>query len=175
MYMNFNTAFIPLRLPVYKSATYLFAIAFIAGNIVLPQVAHIIPRGGLIFLPIYFFTLIAAYKFGLTTGLVTAVLSPAVNHLLFGMPPAFVLPIILIKSSLLAFIASYVAAKNKKISPLLLLLVVAGYQITGSLIEWGITKSFNSALQDFTTGLPGMLLQIVGGYFILRKLAKYEL
>lgn len=172
--MNFNTSFIHLKMPVYKSATWLFAIIFIGGNIVLPQLAHIVPRGGFIFLPIYFFTLIGAYKFGVTTGLATAVFSPLLNNLLFGMPPAFVLPIILIKSCLLAFIASYVAAKNKKLSPLLLLIVVAGYQIAGSLIEWGITKNFNSALQDFTIGLPGMLLQVVGGYLVLRKLAKYE-
>lgn len=172
--MNLTTIFTPLKMPVRKSATYLFAIVFIAGNILLPQFTHLVPKGGLIFLPIYFFTLIAAYKFGVNTGLLTAVLSPVVNHLLFGMPPAAVLPIILIKSCLLAFIASYVAAKNKKLSPQLLVLVVAGYQITGSLIEWAITKSFTVALQDFTTGLPGMLLQIIGGYLILRKLAKYE-
>ena len=32
--------------------TYLFALLFIAGNIVLPQLCHMIPQGGLILLPI---------------------------------------------------------------------------------------------------------------------------
>ena len=66
--------------------TYLLSGIFIAGNILLPQLAHLIPQGGLIFLPIYFFTLIAAYKFGLKVGLITAVFSPLINSLLFGMP-----------------------------------------------------------------------------------------
>ena len=59
--------------------TYMFALLFIAGNIVLPQLCHLFPQGGLILLPIYFFTLIAAYKFGFRVGLLTAVLSPLVN------------------------------------------------------------------------------------------------
>lgn len=42
--------------------TYVAVALFVAGNIVLPQLCHLIPQGGLIWLPIYFFTLIAAYK-----------------------------------------------------------------------------------------------------------------
>ena len=53
--------------------SYLFASIFIAGNILLPQLCHLIPNGGMILLPIYFFTLIAAYKYGFFTGLLTAV------------------------------------------------------------------------------------------------------
>ena len=68
--------------------TYIFAALFIVGNIALPQLCHLMPQGGLIFLPIYFFTLIAAYKYGFAVGLTTAVLSPLVNSAIFGMPPA---------------------------------------------------------------------------------------
>ncbi len=172
--MNFDTSFTQLKMPATQMGAWLFAIIFISGNLLFPQFVHLIPRGGLIFLPIYFFTLIAAYKFGMTTGLLTAVCSPMINNLLFGMPPTTVLPIILIKSCLLAIIAAVVAGKNKRVSPQLLLLVVAGYQFIGSLIEWAITKNIQSALQDITTGLPGMILQIAGGYLILKKLARYE-
>jgi hypothetical protein len=154
--------------------TYTFTILFVIGNLLLPQLTHLIPSGGLIFLPVYFFTLIAAYKFGITVGLLTAVLSPVVNNLLFGMPPAFVLPAILIKSCLLAVIAGIVAARSAKISLLHLLAVVLGYQVLGSLAEWAITKKFSNALQDFTIGVPGMLIQIIGGYFLLKKMAAYE-
>ena len=72
--------------------TYLFAAAFIIGNIALPQLCHLIPQGGFRFLPIYFFTLIAAYKYGWRVGLLTALASPILNSLLFGMPAASVLP-----------------------------------------------------------------------------------
>ena len=44
--------------------TYLFALLFVAGNIALPQLCHLVPYGGPTLLPIYFFTLIAAYKYG---------------------------------------------------------------------------------------------------------------
>ena len=83
----------------YREAkTYLAAALFVAGNIVLPQICHLVPQGGLRWLPIYFFTLVGAYKYGWRVGLLTAVLSPAVNSALFGMPAAAMLPVILLKS-----------------------------------------------------------------------------
>lgn len=66
--------------------TYLFAFLFVAGNIALPQLCHLVPMGGPTLLPIYFFTLIAAYKFGFRVGLLTALLSPVINHLLLVCP-----------------------------------------------------------------------------------------
>ena len=77
--------------------TYLFALLFIAGNIALPQLCHLIPYGGPTLLPIYFFTLIAGYKYGFRVGLLTAILSPVINHLLFAMPSEATLPVMLIK------------------------------------------------------------------------------
>ena len=75
-----------------NAKTYLFASLFVVGNLVFPQLAHLVPNGGFILLPIYFFTLIAAYKYGIHVGLLTAILSPVANNLIFGMPPSAVLP-----------------------------------------------------------------------------------
>ena len=86
-----------------------------------------------------------------------------------------VLPIILLKSCLLAMAAAYVAARYKKVSVVHLLVVVLAYQIAGSLAEWAITQSFAKAIQDLTMGIPGMLIQVFGGWFLLKKLADYEL
>lgn len=152
--------------------TYLFALLFIAGNIVLPQLCHLIPQGGLMLLPIYFFTLIAAYKFGFRVGLLTAVLSPLINSALFGMPPAAALPIITIKGMLLAGAAAWMANKSKGASLTALVAVVLGYQLAGGAIEWAMTGSVASALQDWKLGWPGMLLQAVGGWLILNHLFK---
>ena len=112
----------------HEMRTYIFALLFIAGNIVLPQLCHLFPQGGLIMLPIYFFTLIAAYKFGFRVGLLTAILSPLVNSALFGMPPAAALPIIMIKGILLAGAAAWMASKSKGASLLALTGVVLAYQ-----------------------------------------------
>ncbi|MBR5171732.1 MAG: ECF transporter S component [Muribaculaceae bacterium] len=152
--------------------TYMFALLFIAGNIVLPQLCHLYPKGGLILLPIYFFTLIAAYKFGFRVGLLTAVLSPLVNSILFGMPPSAALPIIIIKGVLLAGAAAWMANKSKGASLLALIGVVLAYQLVGGLIEWAMTGSLASALQDWKLGWPGMLLQAVGGWLVLNLLIR---
>src|ERR1035437_2180202 len=122
--MTLTTPFIQQNLSVKELRTWIFTSLFIVGNLLLPQLCHFVPSGGLIFLPIYFFTLIAAYKFGLKVGLLTAVLSPLVNSLLFGMPIVAMLPIILTKSVLLAIVASLVARRSKSVSVILLAFVV---------------------------------------------------
>lgn len=158
-----------LQFSSYKA--YLWSAAFVLGNLLLPQLCHLTPYGGNILLPIYFFTLIAAYKFGWQIGLVTAVLSPVVNSLLFGMPTVSVLPFILIKSVLLASMAALVASKSNRVSILHILLVVLSYQIMGTAIESLILWS-NVGWIDFQMGIPGMLIQVFAGYFLLRTLAK---
>ena len=155
-----------------QAKTYLFATIFVIGNLLLPQLAHLVPQGGLIFLPIYFFTLIAAYKYGIHVGLLTAILSPLANHLLFGMPPAAVLPAIIIKSVILAFAAVMAAKHFGKVSVLGILLAILAYQLIGTGIEWLLVKDFAVAVQDFRMGIPGMLIQLVGGYFVLKALEK---
>ena len=150
-----------------EAKTYIAAALFILGNMVLPQLCHLVPNGGRMLLPIYFFTLVAAYKYGWRAGLLTAVASPVVNSLLFGMPLAAALPAILLKSVLLAVIAGTVAAHFRKASLWMLALVVLGYQIVGTLGEWAIVGNLYAAAQDFRIGVPGMLLQIVGGWAVI--------
>lgn len=159
-------------LPFSSARTYLFALLFVAGNIVLPQLCHLIPSGGPAFLPIYFFTLIAAYKYGLRVGLLTALLSPAVNHLLFGMPALGVLPAILVKSGLLAVAASWAARRARKVSLPVLLGVVLCYQVVGTAVEWALCGDFMLAAQDFRVGIPGMLIQWLGGFALLKAIEK---
>ena len=139
---------------------------FGAGNIGLPQLCHLGPKGGVTWLPIYFCTLVGAYKYGWKAGLLTAVLSPLLNSWWFGMPA----PAILLKSVLLAVGAGLVAARFQKVTLPLLLAVVLFYQLAGTLGEWALSGSLFTALQDFRIGIPGMLLQVVGGYWVIRKI-----
>ena len=119
-------------LPYSEIKTYWTAALFIVGNILLPQLCHLLPQGGTTWLPIYFFTLVGAYKYGWRAGLLVALASPLANSALFGMPAPAVLPAILLKSVLLA----------------------------------------TAAMQDFRTGLPGMALQVLGGYAFIRYLLR---
>ena len=152
--------------------TYLFALLFIAGNIALPQLCHLTPYGGPTLLPIYFFTLVAGYKYGFRVGLLTAILSPVINHLLFAMPSEATLPVILIKSTLLAGASALAARTLKSVSLLSVLGVVLSYQIIGTAFEWAILGNFHAAVQDFRIGIPGMLIQWFGGYALLKAIAK---
>lgn len=157
-------------LPFSNSRTYLTAAVFILGNIVTPQLFHLVPQGGVTWLPIYFFTLIGAYKYGWKVGLITAIASPVINSLLFGMPHSAALPAIMLKSVLLALFAGYTAHRYNKASLTMLAFVVFGYQILGSIGEWAITGSISAAGQDFRIGIPGMLLQVFGGWAIINNI-----
>jgi hypothetical protein len=172
--MGPGTMFSPVHFTFSDLRTYFFAGLFAAGNMIFPQLCHLIPSGGQMFLPIYFFTLIASYKFGSTVGVATALLSPFLNSVFFGMPPAAALTIITIKSVLLAMVASYVAFRTKRLSVLHLIFVVATYQIAGSAVEWIITQNLSAATADLTIGIPGMIIQVMGGWWLLKKLALYE-
>lgn len=142
-----------------ETRTYLAAALFAAGNIVLPQLCHLVQLGGPTMLPIYFFTLVGAYKYGWRTGLLTALASPLVNAALFGMPAVTALP---------AGAAGYAARRFNRVSVALLAAVVLFYQIVGSAGEWALTGSFTAAVQDFRIGIPGMLLQVFGGYLFIK-------
>lgn len=166
--MNCKTSATVYSFGYREVKTYVMAALFVAGNIVLPQLCHLVPQGGFVWLPIYFFTLIAAYKYGLTAGLLTAVLSPVVNSALFGMPAAAVLPVILVKSVLLAIAAAFIASHVGRVALWAVALTVVAYQGIGTLAEWAMCGSFTDAIQDIRLGWPGILVQIFGGYAVMK-------
>ena len=99
--------------------------------------------------------------------------SPAASALLFGMPAAAALPVLLLKSVLLAGAAGYAAARFRRASLGLLAAVVLFYQTVGMLGDWALGGSLHAAAQALRIGLPGMLLQIFGGWafinLVIRK------
>ena len=155
-----------------KIETYWLTVLFVLGNIALPQLCHVVQAGGPTWLPIYFFTLIGAYKYGWRVGLLTALISPLINSLLFGMPTIAMLPTIMLKSTLLALTAGYVATKFHKATLGLLTLVILTYQVIGSLGEWALVGNLHIAMQDFQLGIPGMLLQVFGGWLVINRLIR---
>lgn len=137
--------------------TYLFATLFTAGNIALPQLCHLVPQGGLLFQPIYLFTLIAACRWGWRVALLTALVSPLLNTLWFGMPSVAILPVVLLKSVVLALGVSW-AMMSKVRKPLLVaVLVIIGAQLLGAVAEWALLSSATT----LWFCLPGVVLQIV--------------
>lgn len=160
-------------LSLSNNKTYMLASFFVLGNLIFPQLAHLIPNGGFILLPIYFFTLIAAYKYGFFVGMLTAIFSPLINSVLFGMPPVAVIHVIMFKSIILVFAATLASKRFGIVSFLGVLITVLAYQFFGTAFEWMFTGSLSLALKDFTIGLPGILLQIVGGFYLLKFIKEY--
>ena len=162
-----------LNLSLKKVQAYIFTALFIAGNLALPFLCHSIPNGGKIFLPIFFFTLIASYKFGWRVGLLTAILSPLANHVLFGMPNNAMLVDVISKSLMIVLFASLISMKIKKISLLSIALVVIGYQVLGTLISMASGIPMQNILASLQMTIPGLLIQIIFGYIILVALRGY--
>lgn len=167
-----NTSVKLYSLDLSDIRTYLFAALFVIGNLALPQLCHLVPNGGHILLPIYFFTLVAAYKYGIVAGLLTAVLSPILNYALFGMPAADVLPAILVKSVSLSVAAAFVAARYEKVTVLGTAAAVLFYQFVGSMAELLFFGGVDAALADLRFGIPGMLLQVFGGWAFIKYVVR---
>ena len=102
--------------------------------------------------------------------MLTAIFSPIINSVVFGMPAPAALPMILMKGVLLAAAASWIAGRARKVSVLWLIAVVLMYQVVGCAIEWAVKGSFVAGVQDFRLGVPGMLIQVVGGWAMLKYL-----
>ena len=148
--------------------TYLWAMLFVAANVLLPRVFHLIPQGGVIFSPLSLVILAGAYKFGWKAGLLAALLSPLANHLLTGMPAWGVLQVMTLKLAVLAMVAGLAAQYFKTVSLPLLIGVVLVSKAIGCLGELLLTGGIEATIADFTIGWPGLLLQVFGAWLILK-------
>ena len=151
-----------------EAKTYLWAMVFVACNLVLPQVFHLIPQGGVIFSPLSLVILAGAYKFGWKTGLLAALASPLVNHAITGMPAWEVMPVMTLKLAVLALVAGFAAQRFKTVSLPLLIGVILVSKAIGCLGEVILTGGIAATIADFTIGWPGLLLQVFGAWLILK-------
>jgi len=151
---------------------YLVTAAMVLGNVALPFAFHQVPDGGRMFLPIFFFTLVAGCRFGLTAALITALLSPLANHVLTGMPAAAMLPALLLQSALLGLLAAVFAGRGRRTSLVLLASVVAVHQ-TLILFPVLLASGLQACLASLQVRIPGLLLQVLGGYLALLLLARF--
>ena len=151
-----------------EAKTYLWATVFVACNLILPQVFHLIPQGGVIFSPLSLVILAGAYKFGWKTGLLAALASPLVNHAITGLPAWEVMPVMTLKLAVLALVAGLAAQRFKTVSLPLLIGVILVSKAIGCLGEFILTGGIAATIADFTVGWPGLLLQVFGAWLILK-------
>lgn len=151
-------------LKLTQTDAYLKSALFIAANILLPYLFHLIPGGGIMFLPIYFFTLVAAQRYGYQVALLTAVMTPIVGNLLSGAPAAAMIPDMLFKGASLAICGYFMAHKLENKFLASFAAVVTAWAFVG-LVELPFMGAAY-AFQDFVTGLPGMAMMILGSWLI---------
>lgn len=168
--MNMETKAKLFSLNFSETRTYLWAVLFVACNILLPQLCHLYPQGGIVFAPLSLVILAGAYKLGWKVALLAAVASPLVNHWLTGMPAWGVLQVMMLKLVVLAIVAGLTAQHFKKVSLPLIAAVILVAEALGALGELALTGSVDATVQDFTIGYPGLLLQLVGTYLVCKYL-----
>ncbi len=138
--------------------------------VVLPMAFHAIPNGGSIFLPMHLGVLLCGLICGWPYGGVCGLLGPLVSSLLTGMPPAAVLPSMMVECCAYGAVAGlmmrFVRTKSATadlyislISAMLVGRVSAGF--AKSLIFSPGTAPFLWVTTSLVTGIPGIVLQLV--------------
>ena len=144
---------------------------FIALGVILPQAFHAIPNAGSVFLPMHIPVLVAGFFVGPIYGLITGILTPLLSHLIFGMPPAPILPSMLCELAVYGLMTGLLnkLIKNEK-GLLKNYIVLIGAMLAGR-ITYGIlnTLIFKAGSYSFSawisaaliTAIPGILIQLV--------------
>lgn len=141
---------------------------FVAANLALPHLFHLVPGGGIAFLPIYWFTLVGVMRYGVLTGIYAAVMSPLLGYLIFGAPASVMLPDMLLKGILLCVAAALTVRLWGIRIHSAVLAVVAAWAVAG-LVEWPFTGAAY-AFQNFVTGIPGLVLMSIVAPLIAKRL-----
>ncbi|MBD5083126.1 MAG: ECF transporter S component [Clostridiales bacterium] len=143
----------------------------IALCVVLPQAFHAIPNAGSIYCPMHIPVLLCGLLCGWQYGAVCGIAGPLISSLFTGMPPAAMLPQMMIECFVYGLIAGLIMKliKTKNIyADLYTSLILA--MLSGRIIA-GIAKALIFAKGEltiaawatsyFVTALPGIIIQLV--------------
>ncbi len=149
----------------------IFASVCVAIGIALPLAFHSIPQGGKIFLPMHLPVLLCGLVAGPLWGLGCGVLTPMLSSLFTGMPPAAMLPGMLVELSVYGLasglLANALRGKNRLLGlylPLVAAMLagrVAGGLVNGFLFQAGAYTVQMWAAASFVTAVPGIIIQLV--------------
>jgi niacin transporter len=168
--MNINQvaagdAIFPYVLTFKNSRLYFFVVSFVALDVAIPWFCHMIhPLAGPVFLPMFFFILLAGLLFGWRAGLLVGSLTPLVSFSISGMPPLPLLPRIFIEATFYGLAAGLLSEQCK----LNVFLSIAGAMIIGRvaaalsilLIYQGAVDPVFTIWKAAKLGWPGILIQL---------------
>ncbi len=143
----------------------------VALGLVLPMAFHAIPRGGMIFLPMHIPVLLTGFLCGPFFGLLGGLVTPLLSSLCTGMPPAAILPAMLVELAAYGLFAGlffslfnhksiYARSLLSLVLAMLIGRVIAG--VANAMIFQAGKFSLDLWIAGaFVTALPGILIQLV--------------
>lgn len=142
----------------------------IALCVVLPQAFHAIPNAGSVYCPMHIPVLLCGLICGWPYGILCGVAGPLLSSLFTGMPPAAILPTMIIECAVYGLVTGLVMKfiSTKKIYADLYVSLIAS-MLTGRVIS-GIAKALIFArgeitiaawaTSSFVTSLPGIIIHL---------------
>ena len=154
----------------------------IALGVLLPMAFHMIPNAGSVFLPMHIPVLICGLFCGTPYGLACGIITPFLSSMTTGMPPAMILPQMLIELAVYGLVTGlcekHIDFKNE-MSKLYMSLIIA--MLAGRIVN-GLVNTFVLSTQGYTlsvfmtasfiTCLPGIILQLIVIPVLVRSLNK---
>ena len=144
--------------------------ACVALCVVLPMAFHSFPNGGSVFLPMHIPVLLCGMMCSWPYGLVCGLLGPLLSSIITSMPPAAMLPSMMVECAAYGCISGAMMLLVRTKKPYLDLYIsmvtamVAGRFIAGvakALILAPGTPMFAWVTTSLVTGLPGIVIQLV--------------
>ena len=142
----------------------------IALCVVLPQAFHAVPNAGAIYLPMHIPVLLCGLLCGWSYGLLCGLAGPALSALLTGMPPAAVLPGMLVECGVYGLAAGLLMqlVRTKRLYADLYISLVAamllGRVVSGAakalIFSAGSYSMASWVAGSFVTALPGIVIQL---------------
>jgi len=152
--------------------------------LVLPMAFHSIPNAGSIFLPMHIPVLLCGLICGWPFGAVCGLLGPFLSSIVTGMPPAAMLPSMMIECCayglvtglMMKFVRTKFATADLYIS--MVTAMVLGRVIAGLAKAWILapgTPAFAWVTTSLVTGIPGIAIQLVVMPILIFALTKARL
>ena len=156
----------------------------VALCVVLPIAFHTIPDAGSVFLPMHIPVLLCGLICGWPYGLACGLLGPVLSSLLTGMPPAAMLPSMMVECGIYGLVTGlmmrFIRTKNGLADLYISMLtaMVAGRALAGfanALIFSPGTAPFAWVTTSLVAGIPGIVIQLILIPLVVFSLSKAKL
>jgi len=153
---------------------YLFLTLFVTLSVAVPWFCHMIhPLAGPLFLPLFFFILLAGDLFGWRMGLLVGMATPLISFVVSGMPPSVMMPRILTEAAVMGVTVGCLSERMPSwryvAVPVAIMAGHLGAAMVVSLMAGAIAHGFTALWRAACIGWPGLLIQV----FLIPPLASY--